>query len=132
MQTKKLNDFNKKKSTEFMSIFDSAQHLSYQFHTKCKQSNLTFTSQTCYLYTVKQDAHGQYCSPEKQSQSINTFVQSYDYTIMLIKRERPINYILFLRIKCFLFVNPLCPWCFVPSLKFHLCNFTISLLSLEK
>ena len=33
-----------------------------------------------------------YRSPEKQFQSINTFEQSYDYTIMLIKRE---DYLLF-------------------------------------
>ena len=29
-----------------------------------------------------------HCSPEKQFQSINTFAQSYDYTITLNKREK--------------------------------------------
>ena len=36
----------------------------------------------------KQEAHGPHHSPEKQFQSINTFMQSYDYTITLIKREK--------------------------------------------
>ena len=35
----------------------------------------------------KQEAHGPYCSHEKQFRSINIFAQSYDYTIKLIQRE---------------------------------------------
>ena len=34
-----------------------------------------------HLRAMKEDAHGPYCSPEKQFQSINTFVQNYDYII---------------------------------------------------
>ena len=41
-----------------------------------------------FLRKWKQEAHGPHGSPEKQFQSINTFLQSYDYTITLIKRER--------------------------------------------
>ena len=32
---------------------------------------------------TKQEAHWPHCSPRKQFESINTFVQSYDYTIKL-------------------------------------------------
>ena len=36
--------------------------------------------------TNQQEAHGAHCSPERQLQSTNTFEQSYDYTVRLIKR----------------------------------------------
>ena len=47
---------------------------------------------------TKQEVHGPHCSPEKQFTllSVNTFAQSFDYTITLIKREK--NLYLFLRI----------------------------------
>ena len=41
---------------------------------------------------LKKNCSGQWeflhCSPEKQFQSLNKFVQSYEYTIMLIKRKK--------------------------------------------
>ena len=36
------------------------------------------------LSQQQEEAHGRYRSPEKQFQLKNTFVQSYNYTIMLI------------------------------------------------
>ena len=37
---------------------------------------------------IKQDPRGPHRSPGKHFQSINTFAQSYDNTIMLIKKEK--------------------------------------------
>ena len=39
---------------------------------------------------INEEAHVPHCSPvtEKQFQSINTFVQSYDYTKTLIKKKK--------------------------------------------
>ena len=37
---------------------------------------------------IKQDPRGPHRSPGKNFQSINTFAQSYDNTIMLIKKEK--------------------------------------------
>ena len=80
---------------------------------------------------------------EKQFQLINTFLQSYDYSITSITREK--NAISFLRIEFFIFVKTWVPFtqeCFAPSLieiapvvpekkilKFRQCIFSILLLS---
>ena len=44
------------------------------------------------IYTVlkmfRTKAHGPHHSPEKHFLPMNTFLQSYDYTIMLIKKEK--------------------------------------------
>ena len=42
----------------------------------------------CSEFSKKQEAHGPYSSTDKQFQSINTFAQSYDYTIRLIKKKK--------------------------------------------
>ena len=45
-------------------------------------------SEVKYDRLIKQEAHGPYRSPRKQFQSMDTYAQSYDYTITLIKREQ--------------------------------------------
>ena len=85
----------------------------------------------------RQEAHGPHRSPEKQFQSINTFAQSYYYTIKLINRKQSLT--LFWEFKwpsiCKTWV-PFTQECFVPSsvvlekiFKFSQCIFAISLLS---
>ena len=49
---------------------------------------------------VKQEAHGPHHLPEFQT--INTIAQSYDYTITLIKNEKPIISILRIKIAIYL------------------------------
>ena len=56
--------------------------------------NIHRSTQACviYYYTSildKQEAHGPHRSSERQFESINISVQSYDYTITLIKRKKP-------------------------------------------
>ena len=87
------------------------------------QSHLTLYSQNACKQ--KQEAHRSHRSPEKQFQSINTNVQSYDYTKMLIKKVKR-HYLLFEHQKryiSFLSINmglicliPFIQGCFVPSL----------------
>ena len=44
-----------------------------------------------FILPVKQKVHGPHCSPEKQFQSISTFVQSYVYIVTLKKRQQIIS-----------------------------------------
>ena len=54
----------------------------------------------------KQETRGSCCLPEKQCQLINTFGQSFNYTITLIKREK--NHYLLFEIQIVLYVKFQC------------------------
>ena len=49
---------------------------------------IIFGYQQAHHRILKKQAHGPHVSPEIQLQAINTLAQSYDYTIMLVLREK--------------------------------------------
>ena len=57
----------------------------------CQQTVKYHLTSLLHKITFRQEAHEPHRSPEKPAQTINTFVQSYDYTISLIwKGEKTI------------------------------------------
>ena len=89
--------------------------------TKVKHKSFQIATKQTSKQKIRGPCHGPHSSPEKQLQSINTCVESYVYTITLIKRKKII--ISFLKIE---FDGPLLQkldqvsfnhWgCFLPSL----------------